>query len=850
MRMKCNNMYFVVASVVVMMALFWGGVPVMADSVDKTLESPAGAEMVRQTEVSIKGDMFYINERPTYEGRTWRGHKIEGLLMNARLVQGIFDDLNPQTISRWAYPDTGVWDADRNTSEFITAMPTWREHGLLSFTINLQGGSPEGYSRAQPWHNSALRADGSLHAEYMNRLERILDRADELGMVPILGIYYFGQDGRLEDEAAVIRGVENTVNWVLEKGYRNVLIEINNECNVRYKTAILQPPRVHELIDLAKKITRNGRRLYVSTSYGGGTVPKENVMQVADFILLHGNGVRDPKRMAEMIRTVREMDAYQGQPIVNNEDDQPWREEQQGWGDEDNNFAVCAENYASWGYFDFRRTDEDFNEGFQSVPVNWQISSERKRAFFGLMSRITGVGAYDAHRIQPYSENPYYWQYKGEPVLLVGGSWQDNLFNHPIGLEDHLDRLVSAGGNYVRNTMSHRNQGNVFAYTQLAGPGIPLEQDGKFDLEAFNEDYWIRLDDFLRMTYERDIVVQIEVFDPHDHFRDHQSLGGWSKHPFNPANNINYTPEESKLPTTVNYRPTATPSTHPFWLTVPGLQNNELVLRYQQAYVDKLLSITLAYPHVLYTIQNESGEELAFGDYWADYIHCRARESGRTVYVTDMRRTGDVREPDQRHIMASSQRFNFLDISQSVGNYERTLFVREHIAKNPRPINSVKLYNTDGEEESVARMFRFIFAGGASARFHRPHPHEGSRDHEKSSRWGLGLSPRAQSTIRSMRILTNSIHVFTTEPRNDLLTDREENEAYCLAEPGKQYAIYFPDGGEVKLDVSDAKGGLMIKWLNISKSEWSEEKRVSSGDSLTLKAPGEGHWAALVQAQP
>ena len=457
--------------------------------------------------------------------------------------------------------------------------------------------------------------------------------------------------------------------------------------------------------------------------------------------------------------------------------------------------------------------------------------------------------ANEGERIQPHPANPYYWQYKGKPVLLLGGSWQDNLFNHPIGLERHLDLLQSVGGNYVRNTMSHRNQGNVFAYIQRAGPGIPLEEDGKFDLDEFNEDYWLRLDDFLRMTHERDIIVQIEIFDPHDHFRDHQSLGGWSKHPFNPANNVNYTAEESGLPTSANYRPVATPSAHPFWLTVPALQNNELVLCYQQAYVDKLLSITLAYPHVLYTIQNESGEELAFGDYWADYIHRRAREAGRTVYVTDMRRTGNVREPDQRHIMDNPQRFNFLDISQSVGNYERTLFVRQRISENPRPINSVKLYNTAGEEESVARMFRFIFAGGASARFHRPHPLEGSRDHEKSSRWGLGLSPRAQATIRGARMLTDAMDLFVCAPRPDLLSDRGENEAYCMAEPGKQYAVYFPDGGAVTVDISQAKGTQQVRWLDIDRSRWHRRQTVTGGGALELETPGKGHWAALVLAR-
>ena len=100
-----------------------------------------------RTAVSILGDSFHINGRPTYAGRRFRGHDLEGLLLNSRMVQGIFDDQNPETAPRWAYPDTGQWDAERNTREFLAAMPEWRRHGLLAFTINLQGGSPRATRR-------------------------------------------------------------------------------------------------------------------------------------------------------------------------------------------------------------------------------------------------------------------------------------------------------------------------------------------------------------------------------------------------------------------------------------------------------------------------------------------------------------------------------------------------------------------------------------------------------------------------------------------------------------------------------------------------------------------------------
>lgn len=342
------------------------------------VEAPA-----RRTEVAIQGDAFAINGRLTYEGRQWRGHKIEGLLLNSRMVQGIFDDLNPETRSHWAYPDTGQWDPDRNVREFVAAMETWRRHGLLAFTINLQGGSPQGYSREQPWHNSAIESDGSLRPEYLARLQLILDRADELGMAVILGVFYFGQDERLADEAAVVRAVDNAVEWIYEHGYRNVLLEINNECNVRYDHAILQPERVHELIERAQRhIPPPGHpRMLVSTSFGGGTVARDNVVRAADFVLMHGNGVSEPERIAAMVREVRASPAYRGTPILINEDDHF------DFARPTNNFVAAIGEYCSWGYFD--PGESNYRDGYQCPPVNWGINTDRKQAFFALVEEIT-----------------------------------------------------------------------------------------------------------------------------------------------------------------------------------------------------------------------------------------------------------------------------------------------------------------------------------------------------------------------------------------------------------------------------------------------------------------------------
>ena len=349
--------------------------------------------MPGRTTVGIEGERFLINGRPTYAGRVFQGHRVEGLLLNARLVQGIFDDANPATRARWAYPDTGRWDPERNTDEFVAAMTDWRACGLLGFTLCLQGGSPEGYSRTQPWDNSALAPDGSLKPAYLGRLARILDRADELGMVVILSVFYFGQDERLRDEAAVVRGVDETAGWLLARGATNVVLEINNECDVpRYEHAVLRPERVHELIERVRAIRVDGRRLLVGTSYGGGgRVPDDEVIAVSDVALLHGNSVDDPAEIGRMVARTRALPSYRPMPIVFNEDDHFEFERPM------NNLRAALEAYASWGFFDpgaaagGASARGDYVEGYQLVPVNWRMNTPRKRAFFDTIRRITGA---------------------------------------------------------------------------------------------------------------------------------------------------------------------------------------------------------------------------------------------------------------------------------------------------------------------------------------------------------------------------------------------------------------------------------------------------------------------------
>ena len=132
-----------------------------------------------RTVVGIRGSVFTINGHPTYTA-------------DLRAVQAIFDDANyPKQGSRqnpyssntmgavsFDYPD-GKWDPERNTNEFVAALPDWRRAGLLAFTVNLPGGGPTDGNYGenvpmQPHHNSGFDAQGNLKPAYAQRDCRLL----------------------------------------------------------------------------------------------------------------------------------------------------------------------------------------------------------------------------------------------------------------------------------------------------------------------------------------------------------------------------------------------------------------------------------------------------------------------------------------------------------------------------------------------------------------------------------------------------------------------------------------------------------------------------------------------------
>ncbi|MFZ5831226.1 MAG: DUF6298 domain-containing protein [Planctomycetota bacterium] len=431
--------------------------------------------------------------------------------------------------------------------------------------------------------------------------------------------------------------------------------------------------------------------------------------------------------------------------------------------------------------------------------------------------------------IRPWPENPRYWQFKGLPVLLLGGSKDDSLFQIP-DLKEHLDEMARVGANYIRNTMSDRpdHDFEVYPYKRLP--------DGKYDLSQWNDEYWQRFQNMLQWTAERDIIVQIEVWDRFDHSRDN-----WEVHPYNPKNNVNYSYAEAGFDE--HYPDHPGRNKQPFFFTTPKQRNHKLLLPIQQRFVDKMLSYSLKHDHVLYCMDNETSAEEAWGAYWAGYIRDRAAAAGKRVCVTEMWDAWDLKAEQHSRTLDHPELYDFADVSQNnqkkgQEHWDNFQWVYEHIAEKPRPLNTVKTYGADGgkygnNRDGLERWWRHVIGGAASARFHRPDS-------------GLGLSEPAANAICAARKLESVVKLWDVEPANELLSEREENEAYLAAKPGEAYALYFTDGGSVGLDLRGAPGVFQLRWIDIATGEWGKSETIRGGEVAAITAPGKGHWAAAI----
>lgn len=310
---------------------------------------------------------FYVRMRGGPWEKTCTGPQFRpeaaGRLMNIRVAQALFDD-------EWL--TERPFDRDANTDLVIRALDLWRDHGVYSITVSLQGGNT-GYGTVVPeirrarnsykagpgegLHVSAFRPDGSLKPAWGDRLVRLARALDQRGMILTLTLFYQGQDEVLESPAAIRNAVVQATDFLIDQDLRNVIIEIANETghpgfdhNHYIRDDLATLIRIAQSRFAAKQAPF---RLPVSASGLGNLGIPKGIREAADLTIIHGND-RPPEFKRRRVPELLADPTLPG-PIYMNEDDNGRDPTLKNLELELASLEAVWSEGASWGYMPWRQ---------------------------------------------------------------------------------------------------------------------------------------------------------------------------------------------------------------------------------------------------------------------------------------------------------------------------------------------------------------------------------------------------------------------------------------------------------------------------------------------------------------
>ena len=420
-------------------------------------------------------------------------------------------------------------------------------------------------------------------------------------------------------------------------------------------------------------------------------------------------------------------------------------------------------------------------------------------------------------RVHP--QNPRYFTDDGHRAVYLTGShtWSNfedlGIMDPPpaFDFEAYLNFLQAHHHNFIRlwrwepTRWQYVSRGGRLSFSRphpwaRTGPGQAKDGKPKFNLKAWNEDYFRRLRDRVAAAERRGIFVSIMLFEGHCLQFAEKS---WQFHPFHPANNIN-----------------GIDAKHLDYYTL----KHPHVLALQEAYVRKVIDTVHDLNNVLYEICNEAGP------YSTEWQYHMIRF---------------IREYEQKKGKQHPVGMTF----QYRGGSNQTLFQSpaDWISPNPQggyrdhpPVNDgrkVILCDTDhlwGEGGNPQWVWK------AFTRGHQPlfMDRIAALNHQTATWCGKKASqdiPHAESIRKAMgltRRIAESIDLAQAIPQPD-----QASSGYCLVVPGKTYVVYSPDSKPLRLDLKETKGTFRVRWLHPVTGKSHPGRLIEGGRTVRLTPP-------------
>ena len=425
--------------------------------------------------------------------------------------------------------------------------------------------------------------------------------------------------------------------------------------------------------------------------------------------------------------------------------------------------------------------------------------------------------------------NPrYFTDDTGKGIYLTGSHTWANLqeiklegdpdFNY----DEFLDLLESHNHNFMRmwewihpEKAPWTTDRIIFDPLPFARTGTGIAGDGKpkFNLDQWNEAYFERMRDRVIKAGERGIYVSVMFFEGYcvRWAKPNSVSDPWVSHPFNIKNNVNGVHGDSNNDGKADI----------FSLDTPD------VLKYQKAFIRKVVDTVNDLDNVLYEIANEAPNDQRALDWHYHIID----------YVHEYEKTKPKQHPVGMTAEGGGQDNSLLFPSPadwiSPGHGKNNEY-----RDNPPIADGSKVIILD-TDHLWGHGGHYKWAWKSFLRGHNPifmdpwQPIPGSdysnkvnniRDYPDWEPLRVNLGYTRQFAQR--------INLNSMLPHNELASTE-----YCLADPGKEYLVYLPDGGQVKVDLSYANSKFNVEWFNPTAGETKFSDSIDGGKTQELKSP-------------
>jgi hypothetical protein len=336
------------------------------------------------------------------------------------------------------------------------------------------------------------------------------------------------------------------------------------------------------------------------------------------------------------------------------------------------------------------------------------------------------------------------------------------------------------------------------------GPGLALDGKPKFDLKQLDPAYFSRLRSRVVAAGQRGIYVSVMLFEG---YGMQFEADGWRGHPFHPDNNIGLGNADTNG-------------------DGKGLEiftlSNPAVTAVQEAYVRQVVDTLNDLDNVLYEISNENHRDSTQWQY--HFIRFVQRYESGKPKQHPVGMTFQYDGGKNANLFASPA--DWISPNPDAGKFTYDT--------NPPPADGRKVVLTDtdhlwGIGGDAAWVWK-SFLRGLNPIFMDPY------DNRVLGKAAPATWDPLRASLGHTRRLAERVDLATLVPRPELASTR-----YCLAQPGAEYLVYLPDGGDVTVDLSASPGKLAVAWCDPATGTHTAHGEVEGGASRTFKAPFAGH---------